>query len=87
MKPWQILDDATISDSTRTECLCVLVRICRTREILPGSYTLPGTPLNTTSYPIAYGAVADIYEGDLGNLNICIKQARARSEDLLVPMV
>ena len=40
---------------------------------------LSDTPSITSAYPVASGAIADIYEGTLNGLNVCVKQIRIYS--------
>ena len=58
------------------ECLRVLVWICRTRRILPRSWTLSPPPLITTSFPVTCGVIADVHEGLCGNVGVYIKLPR-----------
>ncbi|KAF9643599.1 kinase-like protein [Thelephora ganbajun] len=72
-----VLADTLIPASSAFErCLCVLARICKTRKILPKSYTLPGTPLIPGSHQFASGVVTDTYKGTLNGINICVKHTR-----------
>lgn len=43
------------------------------------SYTLPSTRLTIGSYPVASGAIADIYEGSLDDRKVCVKRYRCYS--------
>ena len=57
----------------------MLVWICKTRMILPKSYTLPGTLLITSSHPLPSGALDDIHTGTLDGFEVCVKQPRTYS--------
>ena len=46
--------------------------------MLPKSYAISNSLLNTSPWPAASGAFADVYEGILNSSKVCVKKARIR---------
>lgn len=49
--------------------------------ILPTSSTLSSRDLNVGLQPVASGGSADVYEGDLRGLKVCVKRVRVYVKD------
>jgi len=76
----QLLDTLPPASPTYKKCLRVLRWTCGTRGILPMSYTLPDIRLITSSHPVAFGAGADVYEGNTDGGKVCVKRVRVYSD-------
>ena len=63
------------------KCLRELGNICRTRVILPTSYTLSSSLLNVGRHPVTSEGPGDRYEGTLNGSRICVKCVRPHSKD------
>ena len=76
----QFLDALDPTGPAFPTCQRELTRVCGVREILPKSYTI-SDPLSYTGVgPVASGAFANVYEGNLGDSKVSIKQARIYSK-------
>jgi len=49
--------------------------------ILPTSYTVSSRLLNISPDPVAQGGFADVYEGTLRGLKVCVKRVRIYSHE------
>lgn len=76
----QALDALDPTGPTFLKCQGELRKVCSTWKMLPTSYTILGTLLNTSTEPVSSGDFADIYEGTLKGSKVCVKQARISSE-------
>ena len=79
LKPVKIIDVLAPASLASQKCLHLLKLVCGARKILPKSYTLSGTHFTIGSQPVAFGAVADIYEGTLEGSKVCVKRTRTYS--------
>ncbi|KAF9644879.1 kinase-like protein [Thelephora ganbajun] len=71
-----VLDDLTPFSPAFRKCLRGLRSICKTRAILPTSYTLSADLLRVDSDPFASGGFGDVYHGTFNGSRVCVKRVR-----------
>ena len=78
----QVLDDTipTTNDASR-QCLSKLQAICGDNMILPSSYAISGELAKAGGHPIAFGTLADVWEGVHGGRKVCVKVLKISTHD------
>ena len=77
----QALDDIPTTEDIGRACLRKLQAICSRHATLPSSYILSGQIARVGDGPIAFGVIADVWEGTYGNKKVTIKCLRAPLTD------
>ena len=69
----QVLSAIPTNNEVFRQCLSKLQAICGDSMTLPSSYAISGDLARVGSHPIAFGGLADVWEGAHGGRKVCIK--------------
>ena len=74
------MSSTTVDPGLRNRCLRVLRKVSPAPDALPKSYILPGVTLSSiVPYAAGLGGFADIWKGQQGGNQVCVKAFRSRT--------
>ena len=77
----QALGAVPTNDDIFQKCLSKLQDICGDSMTLPSSYTISGDIAKVGGHPIAFGNLADVWEGVYGGGKVCVKVLKISVDD------
>ena len=78
----QVVTFPELDEKLRRQCLHLLYKICKSREMLPASYLLQQESICVTSNIDYCGGFADVREGEYMGRRVAVKQLRIKTKEV-----